>query len=82
MNKTYRAVMGAFHSGMFPKLRNVSFASEPESWALYTIQHLLQTGHNVLIPVTILCARYRLLITNDEYRENASYFVMLVAEPS
>lgn len=50
MNKTYRAVMGAFHSGMFPTLRNVSFASEPESWALYTIQDMLLKGHDVLIP--------------------------------
>ncbi|KUJ12158.1 uncharacterized protein LY89DRAFT_688619 [Mollisia scopiformis] len=57
MNKTFRAAMGAFHSGMFPTIRNVSFASEPESWALYTIQNLLAKGHDVLIPgeCFILC---------------------------
>ncbi len=45
--------MGAFHLGMFPTLRSVSFASEPESWALYTIQDMLQKGHDVLIPVNL-----------------------------
>jgi hypothetical protein len=41
MNKTYRAVMGAFPPGMFPTLRDVHFASEPESCALWVVQDLM-----------------------------------------
>jgi hypothetical protein len=42
MNKTYRAVIGAFPVGMFPTLRDVHFASEPESCALWVAHDLLQ----------------------------------------
>jgi hypothetical protein len=53
MNKTYRAVVGAFAKGMFPTLRDISFASEPEAWALYIVQDLVKKGHDILIPVSI-----------------------------
>jgi hypothetical protein len=41
MNKTYRAVMGAFPYGMFPTLRDIYFTSEPESSALWVVQDLV-----------------------------------------
>ncbi|KAI9786203.1 MAG: hypothetical protein M1839_007613 [Geoglossum umbratile] len=50
MNKTFRAVVGAFPQGMFPTLRDISFTSEPEACALYTIQDLITNDRNPLIP--------------------------------
>jgi hypothetical protein len=50
MNKTYRAVIGAFPKAIFPTLRDISFTSEPEAWALYTVQDMLKNDHNTLIP--------------------------------
>jgi hypothetical protein len=53
MNKTFRAVAGAFHKGMFPKLRGISLTPEPEACALYTVQDMLMKDHNTLIPVRL-----------------------------
>jgi hypothetical protein len=53
MNKTFRAVMGAFPPGMFPTLRDVSFISEPEACALYTIQDMLKKNLTTLIKVRL-----------------------------
>ena len=53
LNKLYRAVMDAFHEQMFPTRRRVYFVSEPEACALFTVQHLISTGEDNLIPVFI-----------------------------
>ncbi|KAI9868849.1 MAG: hypothetical protein M1813_004700 [Trichoglossum hirsutum] len=57
INKTFRAVLGAFHGGMFPTLRDFYFTSEPEACALYTAQDLVKKDRCPLIPgeCFILC---------------------------
>ena len=66
MNKTYRAVMGAFPSGRFPTLRDIYFTSEPEASALWVVQDLVAKEnwklHKVLhalrlLDVMLTCAR-------------------------
>ena len=53
LNKLYLAVMGAFHSLMFPTRRSVYFVTEPEACALFTVQHLISTNEANLIPVLV-----------------------------
>lgn len=53
MNRLYRAAMGAFHKQMFPTLRNVYFVPEPEACALFTVQQLIRSKEDSLIPVSI-----------------------------
>ncbi|KAB5585602.1 hypothetical protein GE09DRAFT_1166380 [Coniochaeta sp. 2T2.1] len=38
MNSTYRAVAAAFNTSRFPKLRSISFVSEPEACAHFTLR--------------------------------------------
>jgi hypothetical protein len=50
MNKTYRAVTGAFRKGMYPTLRDIYFSTEPEACALNTVSELLAQDRHSLIP--------------------------------
>ncbi|RSM12109.1 hypothetical protein CEP52_002587 [Fusarium oligoseptatum] len=50
LNRLYRAAMGAFHKQMFPTLRNVYFVPEPEACALFTVQQLIRSKEDSLIP--------------------------------
>lgn len=54
LNKLYRASMGAFHKQMFPTRRNIYLVPEPEACALFTIQDLISSNEDNLIPVNIL----------------------------
>ncbi|KAF2813601.1 uncharacterized protein BDZ99DRAFT_568759 [Mytilinidion resinicola] len=49
MNKTFRAITGAFQKGMFKTLRDIYFSTEPEACALNTIQELLAADHHCLV---------------------------------
>ncbi|KAK3396747.1 hypothetical protein B0T20DRAFT_355975 [Sordaria brevicollis] len=42
LNSTYRAVRLAFEPGLFPKIRNFSFVSEPEACAHYTLREAMR----------------------------------------
>ncbi|KAK5653400.1 hypothetical protein OQA88_8885 [Cercophora sp. LCS_1] len=51
LNKTYRAVTGAFSKKMFPTRRNIYLVPEPEACAVFTVQDMLNnSGSNTLIP--------------------------------
>ncbi|KAM7212824.1 hypothetical protein V8F06_011812 [Rhypophila decipiens] len=45
LNSTYRAVRAAFSRDLFPKIRDVSFVSEPEACAHYTLREAWQKDH-------------------------------------
>ncbi len=48
VNKTYRAATAAFSTRVFPMLRNVSFVSEPEACAHYTLRAAQRADHGRL----------------------------------
>ena len=50
MNKTYRAVTGAFRNAMYPTLRDIYFSTEPEACALNTVSELLAQDRHSLVP--------------------------------
>ena len=54
LNKLYRAAMGSFHKKMFPTRRDVYLVTEPEACALFTVQDLISTSEDNLIPVRIV----------------------------
>ena len=64
LNKLYRAVQESFHKQMFPTRRSLYFVSEPEACALFTVQSLVSTNENSLIPVSIPSGRS---LTHAEY---------------
>ncbi|KAK3315478.1 hypothetical protein B0H66DRAFT_577277 [Apodospora peruviana] len=45
LNSTYRAVRAAFNQDLFPKIRNVSFVTEPEACAHYTLREAWREDH-------------------------------------
>jgi len=45
MNEIFRAVTATFNESLFPKLRNISFVSEPEACAHYTLREAWQRDH-------------------------------------
>ncbi|KAK0705690.1 hypothetical protein B0H67DRAFT_389369 [Lasiosphaeris hirsuta] len=50
LNKTFRATMGAFHKKMFPTRRNVYLVPEPEACAVFTVQDMITSGENNMVP--------------------------------
>lgn len=45
LNSTYRAVRATFDDTLFKKVRNISFVSEPEACAHYTLREAWKTQH-------------------------------------
>ena len=45
MNLIFRAVTATFNEYLFPKIRNISFVSEPEACAHYTLREAWQRDH-------------------------------------
>ncbi|KAK1754394.1 hypothetical protein QBC47DRAFT_383808 [Echria macrotheca] len=45
LNSTFRAITASFNEDLFPKIRNISFVSEPEACAHYTLREAWQKDH-------------------------------------
>ncbi|KAK0634343.1 hypothetical protein B0T17DRAFT_611370 [Bombardia bombarda] len=45
LNSTYRAVRAAFNKDLFAKIRNISFVTEPEACAHYTLREAWREDH-------------------------------------
>ncbi|KAK3343427.1 hypothetical protein B0T25DRAFT_464384 [Lasiosphaeria hispida] len=50
LNKTFRATMGAFNKKIFPTRRNIYLVPEPEACAVFTVQDMIVSGENNMVP--------------------------------
>ena len=50
LNRTFRAVTGAFNHKMFKTRRDIYFVPEPEACAVFTLQDMIASGQSPLIP--------------------------------
>lgn len=64
MNSTYRAVASTFNTSRFPKLRSISFVSEPEACAHFTLRAAQNKDRGRLKRVSIINLGYA--ISKDE----------------